>query len=74
MPNSTFIAMNMKAAGRTIKAPAIYCVHQDAPQELYISWMHRDGTSESGNLAADIQACTQQISSLRQAGNTVIVA
>lgn len=74
MANSTFIAMNMKAAGKTIRAPAIYCVHEDAPQELVKSWMHRDGTSESGNLAADIEACSQQIQSLKQAGNTVIIA
>lgn len=74
MANSTFIAMNMKAAGKTIRAPAIYCVHEDAPQQLVKSWMHRDGTSESGNLAADILACQRQIDSLKSAGNTVIVA
>ena len=74
MSGSTFIAMNMRAAGKTLHAPAIYCVHQNAPQELYFSWMYRNGMSASGNLAADVQACKRKINTLKRAGNTVIVA
>ena len=68
---ATYAAVNLDNNSGDM-APVIYNVDQHGYLNgVYMSWQRPDGSSASGNVAADIEECRAELEKLVQAGHVV---